>query len=50
MMGVFACRIMPPNGRRAVALGRKNWTFAGSDDGGRRTAALYTLIATGKLN
>src|SRR5690349_11067435 len=30
--------------RDAGALGRKNWTFAGSDDGGRRTAALYTLI------
>ena len=35
---------------RAVAVGRKNWTFAGSDEGGRRAAALYTLIATGKLN
>jgi transposase len=31
---------------RAVALGRKNWTFAGSDEGGRRAAAIYTLIAT----
>src|SRR5262249_18119882 len=35
---------------RAVAVGRRNWTFAGSDDGGRRTAAAYTLIATAKLN
>jgi transposase len=35
---------------RAVALGRRNWTFAGSDEGGRRAAALYTLIATAKLN
>jgi len=35
---------------RAVAVGRKNWTFAGSDEGGRRAAALYTLIATAKLN
>ena len=34
---------------RAVALGRKNWTFAGSDEGGRRAAAIYTLIATAKL-
>ena len=33
---------------RAVALGRKNWT--GSDEGGRRAAAIYTLIATAKLN
>src|SRR5205823_299220 len=31
---------------RAVAVGRKNWTFAGSDEGGRRAAAIYTLIAT----
>jgi transposase len=35
---------------RAVALGRKNWLFAGSDDGGRRAAAIYTLIETAKLN
>ncbi len=35
---------------RAIAVGRKNWTFAGSDEGGRRAAALYTLIATAKLN
>lgn len=27
---------------RAVAVGRKNWTFAGSDEGGRRAAAIYT--------
>ena len=31
-------------------MGRKNWTFAGSDEGGRRAAAIYTLIATAKLN
>ncbi|MFO1060083.1 MAG: transposase domain-containing protein [Dongiaceae bacterium] len=35
---------------RAVALGRKNWTFCGSDRGGERAAAFYTLIATAKLN
>lgn len=35
---------------RAVAVGRRNWTFAGSDQGGRRAAAIYTLIATAKLN
>jgi len=35
---------------RAVAMGRKNWTFAGSDEGGGRAAALYTLIATATLN
>lgn len=35
---------------RCVALGRKNWLFAGSDDGGERAAAIYTLIGTAKLN
>ena len=35
---------------RAIAVGRRNWTFAGSDEGGRRAAAIYTLIATAKLN
>jgi transposase len=35
---------------RPVAIGRKNWTFAGSDDGGRRAAVMYTLIETAKLN
>lgn len=35
---------------RAVAVGRRNWTFAGSDEGGRRAAAIYTLIAAAKLN
>jgi transposase len=35
---------------RAVALGRKNWTFAGSDAGGRRAAAIYTVIQTARLN
>jgi transposase len=35
---------------RPVAMGRKNWTFAGSDEGGYRAAAVYTLIQTAKLN
>lgn len=35
---------------RCVAVGRRNWTFAGSDSGGRRAAAVYSLIATCKLN
>lgn len=35
---------------RGVAVGRHNWTFAGSDEGGRRAAAIYTLIETAKLN
>ena len=35
---------------RGIALGRKSWLFAGSDRGGERAAAMYTLIATAKLN
>jgi transposase len=37
-------------GLRGVAVGRKNWTFAGSDSGAQRAAAAYTLIETCKLN
>jgi len=33
---------------RAVAVGRKNWIFAGSDEGGRRAAILYSLIASAR--
>jgi transposase len=35
---------------RGIALGRKSWLFAGSDRGGQRAAALYSLIVTAKLN
>jgi transposase len=35
---------------RGIAVGRRNWLFAGSDRGGERAAAIYTLIATAKLN
>ena len=35
---------------RCVAVGRRNWTFCGSDRGGERAAEIYTLIATAKLN
>ena len=35
---------------RAVALGRKNYLFAGSDLGGERAATIYSLIGTAKLN
>jgi hypothetical protein len=35
---------------RAVALGRKNYLFAGSDQGGERAAAFYSLIGTARLN
>jgi transposase len=35
---------------RGIALGRKSWLFAGSDRGGQRAAAVYSLIVTAKLN
>jgi len=37
-------------GLRGIALGRKSWLFAGSDRGGDRAAAMYSLIVTAKLN
>ena len=33
-----------------MALGRKNYLFAGSDSGGERAAAIYTLVVTARLN
>jgi len=33
-----------------IALGRRAWLFAGSDRGGERAAAVYTLVVTAKLN
>ena len=38
------------NAMRSIALGRKNYLFAGSDSGGERAASIYTLVATAKLN
>lgn len=35
---------------RVIALGRKNYLFCGSDAGGERAAAIYSLIGTAKLN
>jgi transposase len=35
---------------RAVALGRKNYLFAGSNAGGERAAAMYSLLGSAKLN
>ena len=35
---------------RPLALGRKNWLFAGSDTGGHRAAAIASLVATARLN
>jgi transposase len=38
------------NAMRGIALGRKNYLFAGSDSGGDRAAAMYTIMQTAKLN
>lgn len=35
---------------RGIALGRKSWLFCGSDRGGRRAAAMYSLIVSAKMN
>jgi hypothetical protein len=35
---------------RAVALGRKNYLFVGSDAGGERAAAIYSLVGSAELN
>jgi hypothetical protein len=35
---------------RGVAIGRRNWLFAGSKAGGERAAAIYSIIETCKLN
>lgn len=37
-------------GLRGIALGRKSWLFAGSDRGGERAAAMYSLIVSAKMN
>ncbi|MHB8921316.1 MAG: IS66 family transposase [Halothiobacillus sp.] len=38
------------NAIRSIALGRKNWLFAGSERAGKRAAAIQSLLATAKLN
>lgn len=35
---------------RGVALGRRNYMFAGADSGGERAAAMYSLIGTARMN
>ena len=37
-------------GLRGIALGSKSWLFCGSDRGGQRAAAMYSLIVTAKMN
>jgi hypothetical protein len=38
------------NAIRPIAVGRKNWLFAGSESAGQRAAAIMSLIATAKAN
>jgi transposase len=38
------------NAMRAIALGRKNYLFCGSDKGGERAALIYTLVQTARMN
>ena len=38
------------NAIRPIALGRKNWLFAGSETAGQRAAAIMSLLATAKAN
>ena len=38
------------NAMRGIALGRRNWLFAGSHAGGDRAAAMYSILQTAKLN
>jgi transposase len=38
------------NAIRPIALGRKNWLFAGSETAGKRAAAIMSLLATAKAN
>ena len=38
------------NAIRCIALGRRNWLFAGSNSGGERAAAMYSILQTAKLN
>jgi hypothetical protein len=38
------------NAMRGIALGSRNWLFGGSDAGGDRAAAMYSILQTAKLN
>lgn len=38
------------NAMRAIAVGRKNYLFAGADSGGKRAASIYTIVQTATLN
>ena len=47
---IFPATTPPSAPCAASRSGARNWTFAGSDAGGRRAAAIYSLIETCKLN
>ena len=49
-MGGFAWNNAAERAIRSLALGRRNWLFAGSDRGGQRAAMMYSLITTAKMN
>ena len=38
------------NAIRPIAIGKKNWLFAGSERAGKRAAAIQSLLGTAKLN
>ena len=38
------------NAIRPIAIGKKNWLFAGSEQAGKRAAAIQSLIGTARLN
>jgi transposase len=44
------CNNAAERAMRPLAIGRKNWMFAGADSGGERAAVIYTIIETAKLN
>ena len=44
------CNNAAERAMRPIAVGRNNWTFAGSDAGGERAGLMYTLIETAKIN
>ena len=39
-----------PLAQDRTLIGRRSWLFAGSDRGGQRAAAIYSLITTAKMN
>ena len=50
MTGAWRSTTTSPNARCAVAVGGRNWLFAGSKTGGERAVAIYTVIQTCKTN